>query len=94
MRSISKGPADRSYGTQVAKMAGLPRKVIERSSQVLKSLTRKDNVKRYLNEDNQMAMFENNKNFILKKIEDLNINSMTPFEALKFLNKLKNEIKE
>ena len=93
MRSISKGPADKSYGIQVAKMAGLPRKVIERSSQVLKSLTRKDNVKRYLNEDNQMAMFENNKNFILKKIEDLNINSMTPIEALKFLNELKNEIK-
>ena len=67
MRSISKGPADKSYGIQVAKMAGLPRKVIERSSQVLKSLTRKDNVKRYLNEDNQMAMFENNKNFIFKK---------------------------
>ena len=40
-----------------------------------------------------MAMFENNKNFILKKIEDLNINTMTPIEALKFLNKLKNEIK-
>ena len=29
-----------------------------------------------------------------KEIEDLNINSMTPIEALKFLNKLKNEIKK
>ena len=93
MRAISKGPADKSYGIQVAKMAGLPRKVIERSSQVLKSLTRKGNVKRFLNEDNQMAMFEDKKNFILKKIKDLNINSMTPIEALKFLNELKNEIK-
>ncbi len=93
MRSISKGPADKSYGIQVAKMAGLPPKVIERSSQVLKSLTRRDNGKRYLSEDKQMPIFENDKNFIFKKIKDLNINSMTPIEALKFLDKLKNEIK-
>ena len=93
MRSISKGPADKSYGIQVSKMAGLPSKVIERSSKVLKSLTIKDNSKRYLSEDKQMEMFKNNKNFILKKIQNLNTNSMTPIEALKFLDKLKSEIK-
>ena len=54
---------------KLLKWRGYLSKVIERSSQVLKSLARKDNVKRYLNEDNQMAMFENNKNFILKKLK-------------------------
>ena len=34
---MSKGPADKSYGIQVAKMAGVPKSIIDRASQMLKS---------------------------------------------------------
>ena len=93
MRSITKGPADKSYGIQVAKMAGLPRKVIERSTQVLRSLSIKDNKKKSIKMKSQIPIFKTDDDIISKKIKDLDIDSLTPLEALKFLDKIKNEIK-
>ena len=73
-------------------MAGLPAKVIERASQVLRTLTTTDDEERLSDHIKQIPLFEKDNDDVIKKIRNLNINSMTPIEAL-ILDKLKNEIK-
>ena len=94
MRTIEKGPGDKSYGIQVAKMAGLPKVVIQRASQILAHHLN-DN----LNEKNtnpiephdQLTFFNDQESRIIKKLKKIDLNSMTPIEAIKYLDELKKE---
>jgi DNA mismatch repair protein MutS len=98
MRRVVQGSADRSYGIHVAKLAGLPEYVIKRGYEVLGGLEKRDSgqtdakgpVSRQKTEKvyQPMLIFEDNP--ALEELKKLDINSMTPVEALNTLMKLKN----
>ena len=87
---------DKSYGIQVAKMAGLPSSVIARAKQILiQKFENNDQLKDNLNNDdlmNPIDKIENEEMIKLKgEIESLNINDITPVQALSILNEIKNK---
>lgn len=106
LRKIKEGPSDRSFGIQVAKLAGLPKDVISRARDILLDLERKEReeirirkserFKRAM-EPNQISLFpeiyEDEKiKRIKEKISLIDINKITPLQALLLLNELKNEL--
>ncbi len=107
LRKISPGPSDQSYGIHVAKLAGIPQEVVERAKEVLFNLEKKEldewGLPRISYSDSkrrdkaQLLLFEEDREReILKEIRDeieaLNIQNMTPLEALNLLNELKQKV--
>lgn len=89
LRKITPGSADHSYGIQVAQMAGLPQSVTERAKQILKSFEEKE-LRRQRKEEFQISLFELTLDDRYKQILDgVDINNITPLEALNILKKLK-----
>ncbi len=96
LRKIATGSADRSYGIQVANLAGLPSCVINRAKSILEKLEENDLNKaqdkhKDLDNNLQLTLFNNNnvyKKFIDDNIISLNVNNLTPIEALNKLNDL------
>lgn len=108
LRKIVEGGASRSYGIEVARLAGLPSKVIDRSLEILNNLEsgELDDVgmpklalpkkrKGKEDEDNsrQMSLFMHPAEHVFEEIRSLDISSMTPLDALNRLSKLKEEVK-
>ena len=104
LRKIKRGGADHSYGIQVARLAGLPNKVIKRSTAILKKLnaadiakkTRKlaDEAKEAAEEEAvQIDMFNIKENQIIDDINKIDVMSLTPIQALQTLFDLQNKIK-
>jgi DNA mismatch repair protein MutS len=94
LRKIAKGGADKSYGIQVAKIAGVPDFVIQRSKEILNDLSDSDITKKTKNltakqEAYQINLFEPKNNPLKERLDKVNINSVTPIEALNILNELK-----
>ena len=108
IRRIVRGGTDRSYGIQVARLAGLPAGVIERAKQVLWSLEEEARAGRPAPSKvkpppldfslGQLSLFgpaePDPRLDYLKQIESLDINSLTPLAALNFLNELKQKLKQ
>ena len=93
LRSIVKGIGNRSYGIHVAKMAGLPKSVIDRANQILDTFKKKS-FKEEIKTRNEKQpktddYYELTANLI-RKIEQIDINNTTPYQALEILSKLKN----
>lgn len=94
LRRIIAGPADDSYGIQVAKLAGLPNGVIERAKVVLKSL---EAAAPDLTGAARQLDFENFEKFqpaaapsqLVEKLRAADVETLTPIEALNFLYELK-----
>ncbi|MBM6828512.1 DNA mismatch repair protein MutS [Anaerotignum lactatifermentans] len=104
LRKIKRGGADHSYGVQVARLAGLPNKVIKRSNQILKQLNAADitkKAKRIAAESREQAeetaqqvdMFHLEETQMLEEIKKLDIMAMTPMEALQKLFDLQKRAK-
>ena len=94
MRTIEKGPGDKSYGIQVAKMAGLPKIVIQRAEHILAHhIDANLNDKRTVSIESydQLTLFNGQDSKIIKKLKKINLDSMTPIEAIKYLDELKKE---
>ncbi len=96
LRRIVRGPADDSYGIEVAKLAGLPGSVTRRAHEVLRQLEAsvpKNNVEQMSFE----AMEEYNSppmpSELLEKLEAVDVDTLTPIEALNFLYELKRTLK-
>ena len=93
LRKIIPGPADDSYGIEVAKLAGLPNSVTRRAHQVLKVLEanapNRNTVEQLgfdeLEEYNSPALPAE----VVEKLEQLSVDTLTPIEALNFLYELK-----
>ena len=104
LHKVTPGGADHSYGIQVAQMAGLPRFVTNRAKEILQNLEgkeltpyeeKKEKLKKIKAADeNQISMFEIQDDKIRKEIDDIEINDLTPVEALNKLNELKKRVKE
>ena len=95
LHSIEPGAANKSYGIEVAKLAGLPLPVIQRARQVLLKHERseKKNVAEESDASLQLTMFTPLSQRILDRLEQTDINSLTPLQALNLLEELKNEIR-
>ncbi|MFA5011550.1 MAG: DNA mismatch repair protein MutS [Ignavibacteria bacterium] len=92
LRKITEGTADHSYGIQVAQMAGLPETVTTRAKEILKSFEDKKYRKTH-KDDIQISLFEVTKDTVLKnKLKDIDINTISPLEALNLLKGLKDEL--
>lgn len=105
LRKIQRGGADHSYGIQVAKLAGLPNKVIRRSVQILNQLDAVDiskKAKQIAKESHemtertgiQMNMFSLKEAQLLEEIKQLDVMGMTPIEALQALFDLQQKANE
>jgi DNA mismatch repair protein MutS len=102
LRKIVPGGVDKSYGIHVAKIAGLPKSVIHRAQEVLSDLESND-LKAYkinrrkseltqTSKPSQISLFGQKPEVVLK-LEQLDINSMSPIEALNKLYELQKEAK-
>lgn len=113
LRKIIKGGADKSYGIQVAKLAGVPDMVIDRAKEIVGELTdnditdkvqaiakenksdRKVKVKHYDDVDtNQMSLFDTvTDEEVLRRLQEIDITTLTPMDALNTLYKLQSDLK-
>ncbi len=90
LRKIVRGPADDSYGIEVAKLAGVPDKVIKRSKEVLADLENNAPDRSYskvpaqIQEDN-FTIFDTVTEDIKQEIAATDINTLTPIEAMNFI---------
>lgn len=90
LRKIVKGSANQSYGIQVAQLAGVPRKVILNAKRILKELESTDIAKipKFPGEVYQPSFFKETDGELIKELINLDINQMTPIEALNELSRL------
>jgi DNA mismatch repair protein MutS len=102
LHKILPGGTDKSYGIHVAKLAGLPKTILERSKEILEELEstfQKEATGEHLSKhktkepDNELLFVEKHKS-ILDKLSSMDINNLTPLEAINLLNRIKNEINE
>lgn len=108
LRKIVKGGADQSYGIEVAKLAGIPSKVIERAKEILTSLENKEpiakisdkpisepkKIKVKANDNLQMNFDALAKDSMVNKLANLDILNMTPMDAMNNLHNIIKEAKE
>jgi len=102
LHKILPGGTDKSYGIHVAKLAGVPKSIVKRSAEILEELEAAfakeatgDRLARHKTKqlDKDLLFVEKHKP-ILDKLASMDINSLTPIEAINLLNQIKNEIDE
>lgn len=95
LRKVEPGKADRSYGIEVARLAGLPLAVIERARDVLKLHERTEHelVQKEEQGPVQIQMFEPVGYGIAERIRSINVDELRPIEALQLLHDLQKELK-
>ena len=97
LHEIKEGVVDKSYGIQVAKLAGLPNEVTKKAEVILKTLESEESFS-----DKDLPLFKNDYQEIqdieLMKIKEeignININKITPIDALNLLNNIKSLIEK
>lgn len=106
LRKIVKGGADRSYGIQVAKLAGVPGEVLERAKEIAAYLEKNSetpsgltDVKSEGNKEmTQLSIFdtmgEPQTDNILFELRDINLSNVTPMDAMNLVYKWQNQLKE
>ncbi len=99
LRKIVPGGTDKSYGIQVARLAGVPASVIRRATEIAENLNREklkvDPSVREA-EDNagvQLSLFDPLPNPVIEELKELDLTNMTPLEALNLLHKLQKEVR-
>ena len=96
LRRIVRGGADGSYGIEVAKLAGVPNAVVNRAKAILSELEEKGavtvirTVEKSDDDDMQISFASNEGNEIVEELKTIDINTLTPIEALQKLYELKN----
>lgn len=100
LRKIVKGGTDESYGVHVAKLAGVPQDVVKRSNEILRSLERKSILGKKNQEkenkkvaEGQLDMYNYKLAELAHEIDKINLNELTPIDALNILVKMKDKIK-
>jgi DNA mismatch repair protein MutS len=102
IRKLVEGGSEHSFGIHVAKVAGMPKVIISKAEKILKNLEldKTENTKKELNtidnDDNQQLSFFQLDDPILSdirnEIENLDVNSLTPVDALILLNEIKKKL--
>ena len=109
LRKITEGSIDRSYGIQVANLAGLPEDVVGRAKEILKQLDESDinkpfaKKKNRVNDNFQVSMFQpdpeekgKNKEYkeLTENIKNIDIENVTPMQSFKLLNDIIEKAKQ
>ena len=99
LRKIVKGGTDESYGVHVAKLAGVPQVVTKRANEILKSIERKNvlNNKKQEKQDKnqaegQLTMYNYKLAELAHELDKVDVNELTPIEALNTLVKIKEKL--
>jgi DNA mismatch repair protein MutS len=102
LRKLVEGATNRSYGIQVARLAGIPANVINRSKKILYRIeTKEQDLADALSDreagkkgPQQMDLFGRKDHFFVEKLSKLDISNMTPLEALNTLNELRDKARD
>jgi DNA mismatch repair protein MutS len=99
LHNIEPGAASKSYGIEVAKLAGLPTAVIERAKRILRQHEKQErsavaDVQDSQAEPMQLTIFTPLSQRIVDRLEAVDVNSLTPLQALNLLEELQQELKE
>lgn len=102
LRKLLPGGSEHSFGIHVAKLAGMPAKVVHRASEILKTLEQsrntgdgRESVKKLTEENLQLSFFQLDDPVlenIREELHKIDINTLTPIEALMKLNSIKKMI--
>ncbi len=99
LRRIVPGGADDSYGIEVAKLAGIPDYITDRAKEILSELESGNSkiniekkVKKSAQDIEQLSLMPSMDSAISEKLKNVDINTLTPIEAINLLYKLKNMI--
>ena len=100
LRKIVKGGTDESYGVHVAKLAGVPQVVTKRANEILKSIEKKNvlNNKKIEKQDKnvadgQLTMYNYKLAELAHELDKVDVNELTPIEALNTLVKIKEKMR-
>ncbi|MGB8095798.1 MAG: DNA mismatch repair protein MutS, partial [Terracidiphilus sp.] len=96
LHTIEPGAASKSYGIDVAKLAGLPPAVIDRARHVLRQHEKQERQSVKVEtepEPMQMTIFTPLSQRIVDRIDEVDVNALTPLQALNLLEELKQELK-
>jgi len=96
LHTIEPGAASKSYGIEVARLAGLPAQVIERAKRVLKQHEKaeRQSVQVETADPVQLTIFTPLSQRIVDRIEATDVNALTPLQALNLLEELQQELKK
>ena len=102
LRKLVEGGTNRSYGIQVARLAGIPGRVIGRAKKILYRIENEEKALAESFSDKekmaqgpvQMNLFGKKERFFIEKLANLDISKMTPLEALNCLNELREKAKD
>jgi len=97
---ILPGGTDKSYGIHVAKLAGVPQSILERSKEILeelesaftKEVTGDRLAKHKTKQPDKDSLFVQKHKSVLEKLASIDVNNLTPIEAINLLNQIRNEI--
>ena len=89
LHRIVEGTSERSYGINVAEIAGLPEEVISKSKVLLDKF---ENNTITTDEGVQMNLFNDNNDEVIEKLKSIDLNTMSPIDAFNLLNKIKKQI--
>ena len=100
LRKILRGGTDESYGIHVARLAGVPKVVTNRANEILKTLEKKDLILNKKQEETkskkvvegQFDMFNYKIAEIAHEIDKINLNELTPIDALNTLVRIKEKM--
>ena len=98
LRKIVKGGTDESYGIHVAKLAGVPKNVLTKANEILRNLERKsimENKKPEKSKETagQLDMYNYKLAEIAQEVDKINLNELTPIDALNTLVRIKEKMK-
>ena len=102
LHKILPGGTDKSYGIHVAKLAGVPKNIITRSSEILNDLEKTfareasgpELTRHKTTEPEAEMLFVQKHKSVLDKLSELDVNNLTPIEAINLLNKIKREMEQ
>ena len=102
MRKLLEGGSEHSFGIHVAKMAGIPKMVLQRADEILKELennkdigNKTDGKEKIKSSKIQLSMFQLDDPAMMsvkEEIKKMDLNSLSPIEALMKLSELKNKL--
>ena len=99
LHKIVPGGTDKSYGIHVAKLAGLPKSILERSREILEELEETfqkeaggEHLSKHKTKKSDELLFVQKHKSVLDKLSSTDVNNLTPIEAINLLNQIKQEI--
>ena len=99
LHKIIPGGTDKSYGIHVAKLAGIPQNIVNRSNEILNDLettfaeeAKGTHLTKHKTKTDTDSLFVQKHKSVLDKLASTDVDNLTPIEAINLLNKIKNEM--